>query len=88
MGGYQAPFIATGLILLFIAIIISSVMPTPQVSPEIEERTKPPSKGYSVFAVLRIPGVMLSAFGVFAAASSTGFINATLEPHIRSVSLL
>lgn len=43
------------------------------------------SSSFSLLSVLKIPGVMLAVFGVFAAASSAGFVNATLEPHIRQV---
>lgn len=43
------------------------------------------AEGFVVFRVLKIKGVLFSAFGVLAGACSTGFLNSTLEPHLRQV---
>lgn len=92
-GGYDAPFIVTGLLFFTAALVILSVMPNPtslssnkdSIAILLTDDTKPAEEGFSIFSVIKIPVVALAAFGVFASASSAGFINATLEPHIRQV---
>lgn len=37
--------------------------------------------------VLKIPGVLVSTFGICATSASIGFISATLEPHLRQFDL-
>lgn len=40
-----------------------------------------------MFKALRIPGVLLAAFSIIATSMSIGFLQATLEPHLRQFNL-
>lgn len=39
----------------------------------------------SLFKILKIPGVLLAAVSLIITSMSIGFLQATLEPHLRQV---
>lgn len=42
----------------------------------------------SMLSLLKVPGVLLSALSIMMTSMSIGFLQATLEPHLRQVSIL
>lgn len=42
----------------------------------------------NIFTLLRVPGVLLAALSIMSTSMSIGFLQATLEPHLRHVTHL
>ena len=68
-------------VLVCAAVFTSFVLPNSP--PNGETSTDKPSMAQA----LRVPSVLMAAYSVAAAASSLGFIQATLEPHMRDFDL-
>ncbi|XP_067014420.1 MFS-type transporter SLC18B1 [Anabrus simplex] len=81
MGGYTTPFAVLGSALFLSAIMTAFVLPP---NGEAEVNTK---EGASLFKVLKIPGVLLASCSIIVTSMSIGFLQATLEPHLRQFSL-
>lgn len=41
--------------------------------------------GFGIFSILKVPAVQLAALNIWMATNSIGYLNATLEPHLRQV---
>jgi MFS family permease len=87
VGGYTLPFVCVGGLLFLAAFCTHFVLPKTR---SIKGITDSPvdgkiSSGFSIFKIMRIPAVALAAFSIFSASTSLGFLNATLEPHVRQV---
>ncbi|KAK9718520.1 Major Facilitator Superfamily [Popillia japonica] len=80
MGGYTTPFAVLGTALFCAAILTGIVLPK-------HETGRDHAIGASIFRVLKIPGVLLSAFSIIVTSMSIGFLQATLEPHLRQFGL-
>lgn len=76
-GGYFLPFVVLGTILFTVANLTLFILPK-------HEEPLNNDKKYSVWDVLRIPGVAICTLAIVATSASIGFISATLEPHMRS----
>lgn len=83
VGGYTLPFAAMGGVLLGAAIITTCFLPS-----EGAEATPEAQAGRGqFFAALRLPSIFLACFAIISASISIGFLQATLEPHLRSLKL-
>jgi len=82
LGGYSLPFITMGSTLLAAAVLALFVMPEYTNDRGTEVVGK---KG--VLEALRIPSVAVASVAVFAASVSIGFLQASLEPHLRRFEL-
>ncbi|KAF5270493.1 hypothetical protein FQA39_LY08371 [Lamprigera yunnana] len=80
-GGYMMPFAVMGAALFLSAILTAFVLP------RHEEQAIDKEKGQSIFKVLKIPGVLLASISIIVTSMSIGFLQATLEPHLRIFSL-
>ncbi|KAI4465882.1 major facilitator superfamily [Holotrichia oblita] len=80
IGGYTTPFAVLGTALFCAAILTGIVLPK-------HESGRDHAIGSSIFRVLKIPGVLLSAFSIIVTSMSIGFLQATLEPHLRQFGL-
>ncbi|GLV39174.1 Vesicular monoamine transporter [Carabus blaptoides fortunei] len=81
IGGYTTPFAIMGSALFLSAVLTGFVLPDHgNDSPDQE-------KGPSIFKVLKIPGVMMAATSIIVTSMSIGFLQATLEPHMRKFHL-
>ncbi|ODM90155.1 MFS-type transporter SLC18B1 [Orchesella cincta] len=83
LAGFPLPFISVGLLILAAVIFICAIMPVATKSTDGQL----PSKGFGIFTVLRVKGMLFSVTGVFVAAYSTGFLSASIEPHVRQFDL-
>ncbi|CAB3360915.1 Hypothetical predicted protein [Cloeon dipterum] len=81
VGGYTTPFAVMGSALFLSAIVASLILPVNTDSPSAA------GTGPNVLDVLRIPGVLLAASSIVATSISIGFLQATLEPHLRQFEL-
>ncbi|XP_059486360.1 MFS-type transporter SLC18B1-like [Neocloeon triangulifer] len=81
VGGYTTPFAVMGSALFLSAVMTALVLPDHGDS-DIDAKTGP-----SMLAVLKIPGVLLAACSIVATSISIGFLQATLEPHLRQFEL-
>ncbi|XP_055384964.1 MFS-type transporter SLC18B1-like isoform X2 [Condylostylus longicornis] len=81
IGGYFMPFVVLGCALFLIALLTLCVLP--RHTKDVDDKTK----GLSMKSVLKIPGVLVCSFGICATSASIGFLNATLEPHLRQFNL-
>jgi len=91
IGGFSLPFIVVGGLLFSSAIVTHFILPKTRKVKGISEGpagtdgNRVTSSGFNIFKVLRIPSIALAAFSIFTASASLGYLNATLEPHIRQV---
>lgn len=82
LGGYTLPFMSMGIILLLAAILTFCLLPSAGVEPSDSEGTR----GH-LFAALRLPSILLATFSIISTSISIGFLQATLEPHLRPLEL-
>ncbi|CAG9814561.1 unnamed protein product [Phaedon cochleariae] len=76
VGGYTLPFAVMGSALFMSAILTALVLPKHEDGTDREA-------GPSMFKALRIPGVLLASASIVVTSMSIGFLQATLEPHLR-----
>ncbi|CAH2262331.1 jg26874 [Pararge aegeria aegeria] len=76
-GGYSLPFAVLGFTLFLTAILCYLTLP----KTFDDEDVKP--TGPTMMSLLRIPGVLLAAISIICTSMSIGFLQATLEPHLR-----
>ncbi|CAK9807234.1 MFS-type transporter SLC18B1 [Anthophora plagiata] len=81
IGGYTTPFVVLGSALFITAVATVFILP---VHPNNNQN--PHSTG-GVTKALKIPGVLVAASSIIATSMSIGFLQATLEPHLRSFNL-
>jgi len=80
-GGFTLPFAALGGVLVGAAIFCFFVLPnTPEETRTVREKP-------SVLQALKVPPICLAMYSVACSACSLGFIQATLEPHLRDFNL-
>lgn len=77
LGGYSLPFAVLGFALFCAALMSCLVLP----KSHDDEDLKP--TGPNMFTLLRIPGVLIAAISIICTSMSIGFLQATLEPHLR-----
>lgn len=81
IGGFATPFVVLGSALFLAAVMTAFVLPVHENSEDITHN----SGGFS--AVLKIPGVIVATASIVATSMSIGFLQATLEPHLREFNL-
>ncbi|KAG6448008.1 MFS-type transporter SLC18B1 [Manduca sexta] len=77
LGGYSLPFAVLGSALFCAAVMSCVVLP----KSHDDEDVRP--TGPTMFTLLKIPSLILSAMSILATSMSIGFLQATLEPHLR-----
>merc|ERR1719510_270258 len=80
-GGFTLPFALLGAILVCASGFCYFVLP-PSVDSVNSVTEKP-----SVLQALKVPSILLAMYSVACSACSLGFIQATLEPHLRDFNL-
>lgn len=83
LGGYYLPFVVCGCVLLCAAVVTCCLLP----KEDSEGSGDSGNNGGQLLAALRLPSIMLAAFAIMAASFSIGFLQATLEPHLRPLKL-
>ncbi|XP_076238345.1 MFS-type transporter SLC18B1 [Calliopsis andreniformis] len=81
VGGYTTPFVVLGSALFITAVMTIFILP---VHPNNSQTTQ--STG-GVTKALKIPGVLIATSSIIATSMSIGFLQATLEPHLRQFDL-
>ncbi|XP_048513944.1 MFS-type transporter SLC18B1-like [Athalia rosae] len=81
IGGYTTPFAILGSALFLAAVMTSFVLPTHGPGGEDTQLAG------SFMRVLKIPGVIVATASIVATSMSIGFLQATLEPHLRQFNL-
>ncbi|XP_043273086.1 MFS-type transporter SLC18B1-like [Venturia canescens] len=81
IGGYVTPFAVLGSALFLAAVMTAFVLPIH------ENNEMDPHNTGGFMRVLKIPGVMLATASIIATSMSIGFLQATLEPHLRQFDL-
>lgn len=82
LGGYSLPFVCMGSVLLVAATVTFFLLPNSE-----ETETDGIHEGAHMLKMLQIPAVALAALSIVAASISIGFVQATLEPHLRPLNL-
>ncbi|CAL4108385.1 unnamed protein product, partial [Meganyctiphanes norvegica] len=85
LGGYTLPFVVMGALLFVAAILVCILLPKRDERP-VDHDTEKGTKG-SMLTMLKIPSIAIFAFTIMAASISIGFLQATLEPHLRPLEL-
>ncbi|XP_068220297.1 MFS-type transporter SLC18B1-like [Palaemon carinicauda] len=80
VGGYTLPFVSLGGTLIAAATLTYCILPSHN---EFSEKE---SSG-NIFQLIKVPSIALSAYAIIASSISIGFLQATLEPHLRSFGL-
>ncbi|KAF2352408.1 Major facilitator superfamily [Trinorchestia longiramus] len=83
VGGYTLPFVCMGSLLLVAATTTLFLLPSPEGPAELETH----HGGSQLIQLFKIPPITLAAFSIIAASISIGFVQATLEPHLRPLDL-
>ncbi|KAK1120385.1 hypothetical protein K0M31_012366 [Melipona bicolor] len=81
VGGYITPFVVLGSALFTTAVMTIFILP---VHPSDNEATH---NTVGMTKALRIPGVLIATSSIIATSMSIGFLQATLEPHLRQFKL-
>ncbi|KAI4485992.1 hypothetical protein M0804_006481 [Polistes exclamans] len=81
VGGYTTPFAVLGSALFLSAVTTAFILPVHNNREQDEHNTG------GVSRVLRIPGVLVATSSIIATSMSIGFLQATLEPHLRQFKL-
>ncbi|MBO1764922.1 MFS transporter, partial [Escherichia coli] len=76
------PFVSLGCMLLAAASFTYCILPSYSDEPKNEE-----VKQGSMLSLIKIPAIGLAAYAIIASSISIGFLQATLEPHLRPLSL-
>lgn len=83
VGGYTLPFVVLGVLLLGAAIMTCCLLPSVGTDASAEANN---SSG-QFLAALKLPSILLACFAIMSASISIGFLQATLEPHLRPLEL-
>ncbi|KAJ8673676.1 hypothetical protein QAD02_004938 [Eretmocerus hayati] len=81
-GGFELPFVVLGFALFLAAVMTAFVLPHHD---DIEDYPQNTEGKFS--KVLRIPGVIVAMASIVVTSMSIGFLQATLEPHLRDFHL-
>ncbi|KAG7163416.1 MFS-type transporter SLC18B1-like [Homarus americanus] len=82
LGGYTLPFVTLGCMLLCAASLTYCILP----SYSSEFKGESGSSG-SMISLIKVPAIALAAYAIIASSISIGFLQATLEPHLRPLKL-
>lgn len=80
-GNFMTPFVVLGFMLFLSALMTMFVLPDHQ------EREPDEQTGAKMLQALKLPGVFLAALSIVITSMSIGFLQATLEPHLRQFHL-
>lgn len=83
LGGYTLPFAAMGGVLLGAATVTTCLLPSEGAEASTESQASP---GH-FFAAIKLPSIALGCLAIICASISIGFLQATLEPHLRPLEL-
>jgi len=81
-GGFTLPFVTLGGVLVCATIFTTIILPHSGDDSGNSNQEKP-----SMLKALKVPSIVMACYSVACAASSLGFIQATLEPHLRDFDL-
>lgn len=81
IGGYTTPFAVLGSALFMAAVMTAFVLPVHDDSNQDSHKTG----GFA--RVLKIPGVLVASASIIVTSMSIGFLQATMEPHLRQFNL-
>lgn len=81
VGGFTLPFVTLGGVLLAATLFTTVTLPN-SIDNSNSDHEKP-----SMTQALKVPSILMASYSVACAASSLGFIQATLEPHLRDFHL-
>lgn len=83
IGGYKLPFAVLGGLLICAAMMTHFVLPS-----KYDERSESEqSSRKGMLDLLKVPSIFLAAYSIICASITIGFIQATLEPHLRQFDL-
>lgn len=83
VGGYTLPFIVLGALLLLAALMTCCLLPSVGAEASADAQTT----SMQFLAALKLPSIQLACFAIMSASISIGFLQATLEPHLRPLEL-
>lgn len=81
IGGYTLPFVTLGTMLLVAASVTYCILPSYN-----DFKGESESSG-NILQLMKVPSISLAAYAIMAASISIGFLQATLEPHLRPFGL-
>ena len=81
LGGFTLPFVTLGGVLVCATIFCFFILPNTQ------EQGRSDGEKRSVLEALKVPSIVMAMYSVACSACSLGFIQATLEPHLRDFNL-
>lgn len=80
-GGFTLPFVTLG------AVLVGATIFTTIILPHSTDNSGATTNKPSMLQALKVPSIVMACYSVACSASSLGFIQATLEPHLRSFDL-
>ncbi|MCL4147365.1 UNVERIFIED_CONTAM: hypothetical protein GTU68_030223, partial [Idotea baltica] len=82
IGGYSLPFLSLGGVLVFAAFATRFILP-----PDDSTECTSHHESSRLLKAIQVPLISLFIFAIIATALSIGFLQATLEPHLRPLGL-
>jgi len=82
-GGYRIIFVILGALFFFVGTLARIILPKPNENVPFIQTAH--VKGW--LDLIHVPLVSLAAYGALCASVSVGFLQATLEPHLRTLHL-
>src|SRR3989442_724152 len=83
-GGFLAPFTFVGSCLILVSFITWWFLPNGK---SMDGGDCKDTEGFGIMSILKLPAVQLAALNIWMATNSIGYLNATLEPHLRQVNM-
>ena len=87
IGGYRLPFIVLGVVLVFVTGMSMAILPMDPVIEEDDEGNSKKNTQPSMLAALKVPAIAFFAVSIIFESFNSGFLQATLEPHLRQLQL-
>ena len=81
LGGFTLPFVTLGGVLVCATIFCFFILPSSH------EDSRSDNEKPSALQALKVPSIVMAMYSVACSACSLGFIQATLEPHLRDFNL-
>jgi len=87
VGGYRLPFVVLGVVLVFVTGLSMIVLPMDPILEEEDEENCKKTTQAGMIQALKVPAIAFFAVSIVFESFSSGFLQSTLEPHLRQLQL-
>jgi len=87
VGGYRLPFVVLGVVLVFVTGLSMVILPMDPIHEEEDEENSKKTNQVGMIQALKVPAIAFFAVSIVFESFSSGFLQSTLEPHLRQLQL-